>query len=41
LVDWFATQWNVSKDFYMGFDVLYSKLDSASSPGKIIPNSNI
>ena len=35
------TQWNVSKDFYMGFDVLYSKLNSASLPGGIIPNSNI
>ena len=23
------TQWNVTKDFYMGFDVLYSKLQSA------------
>jgi hypothetical protein len=25
------TQWNVTKDFYMGLDVLYSKLNSASS----------
>jgi hypothetical protein len=25
------TQWNVTKDFYMGLDVLYNKLDSASS----------
>ena len=25
------TQWNVTKDFYMGFDVLYAKLDSAST----------
>ena len=24
------TQWNVSKDFYMGVDVLYSKLQTAS-----------
>ena len=24
------TQWNVTKDFYMGVDVLYSKLESAS-----------
>jgi hypothetical protein len=25
------TQWNVTKDFYMGLDVLYNKLNSASS----------
>ena len=25
------TQWNVSKDFYMGFDVLYARLSSAST----------
>jgi hypothetical protein len=25
------TQWNVTKDFYMGVDVLYQKLDSAST----------
>ena len=25
------TQWNVTKDFYLGFDVLYSRLDSAST----------
>jgi hypothetical protein len=24
------TQWNVTKDFYLGLDVLYSKLQSAS-----------
>ncbi len=24
------TQWNVTKDFYMGLDVLYSKIDSAN-----------
>jgi hypothetical protein len=24
------TQWNITKDFYMGLDVLYSKLDSAN-----------
>ncbi len=27
------TQWNVTKDFYMGLDVMYSKLSSASLPG--------
>jgi Porin subfamily len=26
------TQWNVTKDFYMGVDVLYQKLESASTP---------
>jgi hypothetical protein len=25
------TQWNVTKDFYMGLDVMYSKLNSATS----------
>jgi hypothetical protein len=25
------TQWNVTKDFYMGLDVMYSKLDSATA----------
>ena len=24
------TQWNITKDFYMGVDVLYSKLEGAS-----------
>ena len=24
------TQWNITKDFYMGLDVMYSKLDSAN-----------
>jgi hypothetical protein len=31
------TQWNVTKDFYLGIDVLYSKLLSASMPGDIVP----
>ena len=25
------TQWNVTKDFYMGLDVMYSKMQSATS----------
>jgi hypothetical protein len=25
------TQWNVTKDFYMGVDVMYSRLDSATA----------
>ena len=25
------TQWNVTKDFYMGLDVMYSKLESATA----------
>jgi len=29
------TQWNVTKDFYMGLDVLYQKLQTASTPGNI------
>jgi len=24
------TQWNITKDFYMGFDALYARLNSAS-----------
>ncbi len=40
------TQWNVTKDFYMGVDVLYSKLQTASSstglaPGQITGGSCI
>ena len=43
---WWAgtrTQWNVTKDFYMGLDVMYSKLEGASTvngvaPGGITPN---
>ena len=27
------TQWNVTKDFYMGLDVMYSKLESATVVG--------
>jgi len=27
------TQWNITKDFYMGVDVMYAKLFSASLPG--------
>jgi Porin subfamily len=27
------TQWNITKDFYMGVDVMYAKLMSASLPG--------
>ena len=27
------TQWNVSKDFYMGVDVLYSKIEGATCLG--------
>jgi porin-like protein len=30
------TQWNVTKDFYMGLDVMYSKLSSASLPGSAV-----
>jgi hypothetical protein len=35
------TQWNVTKDFYLGVDVLYSKLFSASMPGNILPTNVI
>ena len=33
------TQWNVTKDFYMGVDVMYAKLLSASMPGNIVPTN--
>jgi hypothetical protein len=38
------TQWNVTKDFYMGLDVVYIKLQGASSatglvPGNVIPGT--
>jgi hypothetical protein len=29
------TQWNVTKDFYMGLDVLYQRLQTASTPGNL------
>jgi hypothetical protein len=35
------TQWNVTKDFYMGFDVLYSKLNSADVPNNVLPGNVI
>ena len=31
------TQWNITKDLYMGLDVLYSKLHSASVPVAVLP----
>jgi Porin subfamily len=33
------TQWNVTKDFYMGLDVLYSKLQSASTQNGLVNNT--
>jgi hypothetical protein len=37
------TQWDITKSFYMGVDVLYSKLDSASinSTSTIVANSSV
>ena len=32
------TQWNVTKDFYMGLDVMYARLHTASEPGGILPS---
>ena len=34
------TQWNVTKDFYMGLDVAYVKLEGASFPGGITPGTS-
>jgi hypothetical protein len=31
------TQWNVTKDFYMGLDVMYSKLDGMTTPNGVLP----
>jgi hypothetical protein len=31
------TQWNVTKDFYLGIDVMYARLLSASMPGDVLP----
>ena len=31
------TQWNVTSDFYLGVDVLYSKLQSATAPAGFVP----
>jgi len=33
------TQWNVTKDFYMGVDVLYTKLNSANAANNELPNA--
>ncbi len=30
------TQWNVTKDFYMGVDVLYPKMNSGSTPNGLL-----
>jgi hypothetical protein len=35
------TQWNVTKDFYMGVDVLYSKLNSASTFNGLTTGTNL
>jgi hypothetical protein len=36
------TQWNVTKDFYMGIDVMYAKLHSANLPGDTLtPQTSI
>jgi len=32
------TQWNVTKDFYLGLDVMYAKLQSASVPTGTVPS---
>jgi hypothetical protein len=32
------TQWNVTKDFYMGLDVMYSKLQGASIGSGLVTN---
>ena len=34
------TQWNVTKDFYMGLDVAYVKFDTAQLPGGVTGGTN-
>ena len=34
------TQWNVTKDFYMGLDVAYTKISGMSAPGGVLPAGN-
>ena len=31
------TQWNVTKDFYMGLDVAYTKIGGMSDVGRVVP----
>jgi hypothetical protein len=33
------TQWNVTKDFYLGIDVIYARLLSANMPGDVLPTN--
>ena len=35
------TQWNVTKDFYMGLDVAYTKISGMSAPGGVLPAGNV
>ena len=35
------TQWNVTKDFYMGVDVLYQKMNSGSTPTGLLSGNLI
>jgi hypothetical protein len=35
------TQWNVTKDFYMGVDVLYQKMNSGSTPNGLLSTNLI
>src|SRR5262245_1219060 len=35
------TQWNVTKDFYMGLDVAYSRISGLSLPGGVIPINSV
>jgi hypothetical protein len=40
---WYAgtrTQWNVTKDFYLGLDVLYSRMDGMSTPTGALAANN-
>ncbi|AXK79788.1 porin [Pseudolabrys taiwanensis] len=35
------TQWNVTRDFYLGVDVMYSKLQSATLPAGLVPTGAV
>ena len=35
------TQWNVTKDFYMGLDVAYTKISGMTTPTGVLPTGNV
>ena len=35
------TQWDVTKTFYLGVEVLYAQMNGASTPGNVIPGASL